>query len=193
MLNLDAVFESFPALETERLTLRAIQQEDAPEIFAIFSDVEVMRYYDMAPFETPVEAQTLIAVFEGGFADRKYLRWGITLKEGGDTVIGTCGFNDFRPHNASAIIGYDLAQAVWGHGCATEAVSAMLKFGFEQVGLNRIEAMTMLWNVASMRLLDRLGFTEEGILRQYGHWRGDFHDLRMYALLKHEYARQDAE
>ena len=72
----------------------------------------------------------------------------------------------------------------------SEAVSAMIDFGFTSMGLNRIEAEVMPGNVASAQLLRKLGFQEEGIRRECGFWSGTFHDLALFALLKREYRRR---
>jgi len=77
-----------------------------------------------------------------------------------------------------------LARAYWGQGLITEAVGAIVAFGFNQIGVNRIEATTNLHNVASIKVLYKVGFREEGILHQYGFWRGQYHDLRLHTLLK---------
>jgi len=117
------------------------------------------------------------------------IRWGLTLK-GDDTIIGTAGFPGIDDKTYRARIGYNLASAHWGRGLATEAVRALVGFGFAQLNLNRIEATTNLDNTGSMRVLAKVGFTEEGILRDYVYWRevGAFSDARMYSLLRREYA-----
>ena len=84
-------------------------------------------------------------------------------------------------------IGYELAKAHWRQGIMTEALFAVIEFGFQAIALNRIEAMVMLENTASFKLLQKLGFLEEGILREYGYWKGQFHDLRIFSLLKKDY------
>lgn len=118
------------------------------------------------------------------------IRWGITRTED-DAVIGTGGFNRWTLPDRYAAIGYDLAQSAWGHGIMTEAVGAMVYFGFERLDLNRIEAETMLDNGASIRVLEKLGFQHEGIVRQKYFWKGQFHTMRLFSLLRREYGAKE--
>lgn len=188
--NVIAAFTPFPVLETERLILRKLQPDDAPEVLALFSDDDVLRYHDLSPLRSLVEATNLIKRLTRRYQDFSGLRWAITLRNGDDRLIGTGGLNRITTHNALGVLGYDLMTTYWGQGYITEAVRAFVRFGFEEAGLNRIEAQTMLWNVASMRVLHKVGFTEEGILREWGYWKGAYHDLRMYSLLRREYEQQ---
>ncbi len=185
-MNILFHFEAFPRLETERLVLREMQPEDAFAIFQIFSDEEVMKYYDMEAFTSIEQAEAMIERQQTRFAQKERFRWGITLKDE-DVVIGTGGYVAWDKQQHLGGIGYDLARAYWQQGIMTEAVAAMVRFGFEEMGLNRIEAMVMPDNSASARLLQKLGFQEEGILHEYGFWKNTFHDLKLFALLKRDF------
>ena len=180
---------TIPRIETDRLTLRALTPDDRAAVFALFADSRVAVPTHIAPFEGIEQADELIAFFGGRFAAKGGIHWGLTLK-GHDTIIGTAGFPNIDEQTYRATIGYNLAYAHWGHGLATEAVRALVGLGFTQLNLNRIEATTNLDNTGSMRLLAKVGFTEEGILRDYVYWRevGAFYDARMYSLLRREYA-----
>lgn len=175
-----------PRLETERLVLREIRAADAPAVFEIFGNDAVTRYYDLATFEDISQAQQMIARLAVRNAAKEILRWGIALSEN-DRLIGTGGFNSFVRGWGRAGIGYDLAPAYWNKGYATEALHAMLGYGFVQENLNRIEALVMPGNDASVRVLEKLGFTREGLLREYGYWKERYWDLQMFALLKREW------
>ncbi|NIW38715.1 MAG: GNAT family N-acetyltransferase, partial [Gemmatimonadetes bacterium] len=85
-----------------------------------------------------------------------------------------------------AEIGYDLAHRHWGRGLMTEALRPMLRFGFEEMDLHRIEAGVTVGNEASARVLEKLGFREEGLLRRGGYWKGAYHDLRGFGLLRRD-------
>lgn len=182
-MNIDFDFEPFPNLDTPRLALRAMRSEDANAIFALFSDSDVMKYYDKEPFTSLQEAEVYIERQRLRFEQKESFRWGIALKES-DSIIGTCGYVAWHKPWGIAEIGYDLARAYWRQGYMTEALSAMLQFGFAHMGLHRIEAEVMPGNVNSLRLLEKLHFHAEGTLRQRGFWKGQFHDLMMLALLK---------
>jgi ribosomal-protein-alanine N-acetyltransferase len=179
-------FETFPTLQTDRLILRKITSADADSLYAFLSDSRVTETMDVAPMENREEAERLISWLNERFAANVGIRWGITQKDE-DVVIGTGGFNWLDERGRRGEIGYDIAPAHWGHGLATEATGAIIRAGFEHLDLNRIEATTNLHNVASMKVLHKLGFTEEGIVREYGFWRGEFHDLRLFSLLRREW------
>jgi RimJ/RimL family protein N-acetyltransferase len=115
----------------------------------------------------------------------------------GRSLVASCLEDNVQHHPIGiddetyrARIGYNLAYAHWGCGLATEAVRALVGLGFAQLNLNRIEATTNLDNTGSMCVLAKVGFTEEGILRDNVYWRevGAFYDARMYSLLRREYA-----
>ncbi|MBD3880619.1 GNAT family N-acetyltransferase [Phormidium tenue FACHB-886] len=172
---------SFPQLETEHLLLRATVPSDAEALFRVFADPAVIRYHDLEPPTQPEQMQRLIQRWTDRFKSGQGIRWGI-VRQGDRMPIGSCGYSYRTPFRAE--IGYELAQAYWRQGIMSEALKAMLQYGFETLDLRRIEAMVMLDNVASAGLLKKLGFVEEGILRQYGFWKGEFHDLRLFARVR---------
>ena len=180
---------TIPTIETDRLTLRAITPDDRAAVFALFADPRVAVPTHVAPFAGVEQADELIASFGRRFAAKGGIRWGLTLR-GDDAIIGTAGFPGVDAEAYRARIGYNLAHAHWGRGLATEAVRALVGLGFARLHLQRIEATTDLDNTGSMRVLAKVGFTEEGILRDYVYWRevGAFYDARMYSLLRREYA-----
>lgn len=180
----DPVFATFPEIETERLLLREIMPEDAPAIYAIFSDPKVTHYYDQVTYTQLQQAHDLIDFFDESFELERAIRWGITRKAE-DVVIGTCGYVWLRTHSGE--ISYELASAQWRQGIMAEALDAILEFGFDELKLNRVEAPVMVENTASAALLAALGFQEEGVLRQHDYFKGRFHDMRLFALLKHEF------
>jgi [ribosomal protein S5]-alanine N-acetyltransferase len=176
-------FEEFPCLETRRLVLREIVEHDAEAVFRIFSDPAVMHYYDIDPFIELEQAQQLIARQRRRFEQKQRFRWGLAFKDT-DELIGTAGFVVWERRQFYAELGYDLASEYWGQGFMSEAIGAMCRFGFEHMDLHRIEAMVVPENIASMQLLRRVGFEEEGTLRGRGFWKEAFHDLSIFSLLK---------
>ena len=176
----------FPKLESESLILREIKLSDAEAIYRIFSDPRVLKYHDLEEFKNIEEAKCLIYSLSEGFREQEVIRWGIAKKRE-NIIIGTCGYSGWNKNRLRAEIGYELSQAHWRQGIMTKALSAVINYGFEIMQLNRIEATVMLPNIASIKLLHKLGFQEEGILRERGFWKGHFHDLKMFALLKKDY------
>jgi ribosomal-protein-alanine N-acetyltransferase len=183
-------FETFPILETPRLLLREIVRADASAILRIRGDAEVTRYNTGDPYESLEDAIALIDDMALLYRQKRELRWGITLKgvEGlTHGVIGMCGYNYWVAADHRASIGYDLARAFWRDGIMTEALRAVLGFGFAQMSLNRIEADVAVENTASIKLLRKLGFRKEGLQREQFFEDGLYHDLMLFGLLRREY------
>ncbi len=181
---MDNAFATFPEIETERLLLREILPEDAPAIFRLFSSEQVTRYYDLVTYTDLRQAEELIDFFDESFELERAIRWGITRKADG-ALMGTCGYVWLRTYRGE--IGYDLHPDYWGQGYMQEALDAIVDFGFSEFGLNRVEALVMLENDASARVLRGLGFQEEGVLRQHDFFKDAFHDMRLFALLAQDY------
>lgn len=185
---------SFPILTTPRLILTKIEEDDTKRLFELFSDKTVVKYYDLEAFETQVQATSLIQAFESRYEQQLGIRWAIRLK-GTNELIGTCGFNSWNVKMKNAVIGYDLMSAHWGKGITSEAVHCIVQVAFSgdlACGkLHRIQADTVLGNVASESLLRKIGFIEEGIRRESGFWKNQFHDLKCFGLIKSEYVNNE--
>jgi len=181
LMNNNRQASLFPLLETERLILRELRAGDVEAIFQFLSDEEVVRYYDQ-PMIHLQQAYNLIQRHRTRFENGEAIRWGITIK-GENRVVGSCGF--FRDiTNFYAGISYVLDRPYWNKGFMTEALQAMIPFGFNSYHLNRIEAHIAQPNQASQRVLEKLGFREEGILRQRLFENNRFHDEKVFSLLK---------
>jgi ribosomal-protein-alanine N-acetyltransferase len=177
---------AFPLLETERLVLRQARQADAPTFLKVAQDDAVMRYYGMEPFTTEAQAVSEIEWQRRVFADGTGIRWVIT-ERGRDLYIGDLGYSEVKARHRRAEIGYKLAPGHWRRGLMTEALAAVLEYGFASMGLNRIEALVDPRNVASVGLLRKLGFVREGVLRDYEYEKGSFIDLIMMSLSRREW------
>ena len=178
----DFSLSSFPQLETERLLLRETTLQDAEAIFAVFSDSSVTQFHNLDTFTSIEEAIALIVRRAKRFERGIGIRWGIARKQD-NVMIGSCGFT-WNPQEQSAEIGYELASTFWKQGIMTEAVYTILQFGFEKMGLRFVVAQVMLDNIASKKLLEKLGFQSQGVLKQYGFFKGQFHDLEQFVLNK---------
>jgi [ribosomal protein S5]-alanine N-acetyltransferase len=176
----------FPNLSTSRLLLRKIVSADNTAVYSLFSDPAVMQYHNLEPFTILEQADAFIQRVTDRFSRGEGVRWGITQPEQG-TVIGTCGFTSITSSNHTGRIGYDLQQAFWHQGIMSEALASILTYGFTVLRLHRIEALVMLANGASSELLRRLGFNEEGILRDYDYWKGNYWSLRCFSLIAPEW------
>lgn len=185
MLDLTTAFATFPVLETERFVLRVPQPDDAAEVFRIMGDARVMRYFGQLPMASLDEAIKRVQGFDVAFQEGSGVRWAITSRADGQ-FIGTCGFWRLVPEHARAEIGYELAPEWWGRGVMTEAIGSALDFGFTKMGLHSVEAQIHPANVGSRRVLEKLGFVQEGYFREnfYDPVEAQFTDTAVFSLLK---------
>lgn len=179
-------FSAFPTLYTRRLVLRELHLRDAEDLFAIRGDPLVTRYNSGPAYERVEQAADLITAIQRAYEDHDEIRWAITFR-GMQEVIGICGYNYWVRRDARGSIGYDLARVWWGRGIMTEAVNAIVQFGFEKLQLNRIEADTDARNPASGRVLEKAGFIQEGHQREHFYDSGAYQDLLLYGLLRRDY------
>jgi ribosomal-protein-alanine N-acetyltransferase len=186
----DAAFAHFPVLATERLCLRRVGPGDDAGLFAIKADAEVTSRYAQEPHTSIEQTRAWIQRLETDYARREVLFWGIALKDS-DSLVGSCTFWNFGPGLRCVELGYELGRAHWGQGIASEAVAAVLHYGFTELGLHRVEACPLAANDASQRLLRKLGFTHEGDLRQREFFRGQFYDQLYFGLLADEWSVND--
>ncbi len=184
-------FAAFPELETERLFLRHITEADSETWLAVFNHPDVIRYLiDSENLTTDQnEIESIIKWANDIFTHQTGIRWAITLKPA-NRMIGSCGFHLYKQHDRCAEIGYELHFDFWRQGIMSEAVAAMLEFGFRRMQLHRIEANVTEGNQASAELLRRLGFKLEGTWRDKVFARGQFHNLWQFGLLENEYRRE---
>jgi ribosomal-protein-alanine N-acetyltransferase len=176
----------FPVIETRRLKLREPLDTDARELMRVTQDKAVMRYYGMESMKSEEEALREIGWFNRIFAASEGIRWVIT-EQGNDRYVGDAGFHKYVPAHSRAELGYKLASAYWRQGLMTETLSQVMRYGFLEMGLNRIEALVDPRNTASLELLKKLGFKAEGVFREYEHEKGKFIDLAMLSLLRSEW------
>lgn len=176
---------SLPTLTTERLAIRAITMSDAPALVTILSDPEVIRFWSSPPLVGLSEAQRLIDGIDEHFRQRTLFQWGVILR-GDERVIGTCTLASWSRDHRRAELGYALARDHWGQRLMVEALPAIIAFGFACLELYRLEADADPRNTRSIRLLERLGFRREGLLRSRYVQCGERQDAALYGLLQPE-------
>lgn len=173
-------------VETERLLLKGIDKSDTDFIFMHFKDEYVCRYlYDAEPFTSFDEAKQLISVF--GNKDNGVINRWIIMDKVTKTRMGTCGYMFWDKFNNSIEIGYDLQEEFCGKGIMIEALRAIINKAFTEKGINRIQAITYIENKKSCNLLEKIGFSKEGIIREKHYFRGKYYDHFCYSLLKNEW------
>lgn len=180
----------FPILETSRLRLREFCPEDRDDLYAIFSEEEVARYYGLIPFKNVKRSDSVLKRRIKLYHINNGIAWELTLK-GSDTLIGGCRFKSWEKKSRVSEIAYELHPDHWNQGLMTEAVQAALVYGFNVVDLNRIEAWAATDNLGSIKVLEKCGFQHEGIQRERYFWNDRFHDMAFYSLLRREYQRND--
>ncbi len=172
-----------PTLLTSRLRLRALAAADIADVFAVFSDPVVVRYWDGPLMTTLQDAMQYIDHVHHAFRRRELFQWGIADAKT-DAVIGTCTLAHFSGMHQRCEIGFALRQTHWGKGLASEVLAAMIEFVFTTLDLHRIEADVDPRNARSLRLLERFGFEREGCLKERYLLHGERQDAVMLGLLR---------
>ncbi len=178
--------DELPVLNTERLTLRPYTLADAPRVQEMCGDKAVASTALNLPHPYPDgAAEKWISTHADSFRQGTEVTLAITLKPSGK-VVGSVALSINKNHKRGEL-GYMVAREYWNRGYCTEAVQAVMRYGFRVLGLNRIQAMHFPRNPASGRVMEKLGMTNEGVLRRYVCNRGNFEDLAVYSVLHAEF------
>lgn len=176
-------FKDIPTLICDRLILRKITPADAKDMYEYASDGDLTEYLLWSPHPDIGYTRKYIRSLGRYYARGEFYDWGVELRENGK-FIGTCGFASIDQENRSAEIGYVINNAYRGMGYAVEAARAVIRIGFDELNLNRIEARYMVGNSASERVMRKLGMTYEGVCREEIFVKGKYRDIGHYALLR---------
>jgi RimJ/RimL family protein N-acetyltransferase len=186
MLNLK--FRPFPLIKTNRLILRQIKHSDLNEIFFLRSDVRVMKYLDRPAAKTTADADEFIQKIIESELKNEGITWAITLKTD-PKLIGTIGFWRIQKDHYRAEIGYILHPDCWGKGIMQEALTEVIKYGFEVMKLHSVEANVNPGNSASIKLLEKNRFVQEAYYKENYFFNGKFVDSVIYSLLISDYKK----
>ena len=178
----DLFTEGLPTLDAERLRLRHPQSSDAEAVLNLFGDADVLRYWSHGPLADLDAAYAYLDSIESGWRGRKLFQWAIAERES-DQLIGTVTLASWDRDHRRAEIGFILHPRHQGLGLASEAVRTVLAFGFGPMHLHRVEADVDPENEGSLRLLERIGFKREGLLRQRWFTFGTWKDTVLLGLL----------
>ncbi len=178
--------KTFPTIKTPRLKLRQPCAADVKPLLKMMQDKDVLRYFGIDPFKSEQESLAEVAWYNRIFDESQGIWWIISEKDAGD-YIGDVGFFKYEKRHARAEVGYKLSPAFWRRGIVTEALTQVVDYGFAEMDLNRIEALVDPRHTASLRVLEKLHFSTEGILREYEIEKGAPVDLAMLSLLKREW------
>ena len=170
-------------LEGEQVTLRPPEEEDIEFLARNMNDPRVRRpIASVGPLSTDDEAEWVEETNDEGVS---------LLVCIGDNPVGTIGLSDVNELWGRAEVGYWLAPEAWGEGYATEATELLVTYGFDQLRFNKIVAHAFAFNAASRRVLEKVGFTEEGVHRQEAFVDGEYVDIHSYGLLVREWRDTD--
>ena len=186
MLNIN--FNPFPIINTERLLLRQVDKTDVNEIFFLRSDEIIMKYLDKAPAKNLDDAYKFIQLISDNEKNNIDITWAIALK-GNPKLLGTICFWNIQKEHYRAEIGYVLHPEHWGRGLMQEAITAVLKYGFNIMNLHSVEAQVNPNNTSSIKLLEKNGFIREAYFKENYFYDGKFLDTAVYSLLTSEHKK----
>jgi [ribosomal protein S5]-alanine N-acetyltransferase len=171
-----------PVLETARLVLRRMEVSDAEDVYEYASDPAVAEHTGWDAHRSP----DISEAFAATQARSRGCAWAI-VQRADQKVIGTCGIVRARaPYRGE--INFALSRKYWNQGFMTEAVREVVRFGFEVLGLHRIQARCKVANIGSARVMEKAGMTLEGVLREYSFSKGEYLNLKMYSILQREWS-----
>lgn len=173
-------FLPFPTLETERLVLRRITENDIEALYFLRADEEMMRFIDRDRVAGPDEMLPFLRMIDTCVEDGSALTWGVALKADPSKMIGTIGFWRIVREHFRAEIGCALHRDYWGSGLMTEAMKAALDFGFKNIRLHSVEANINPENSAAAALVERTGFLKEGHFKENVFFQGEFLSTAVY-------------
>jgi len=189
-LNADRIMtpnlpDIFPVLHSDRLDFTQMRAIHASDILYIYGEKKLAEFENIKILINEQEALEFIDRFQIRFNEKKGIRWAISIK-GEKQVIGTIGFKGYIPLH-KAFVGYEIHPDFGGKGYATEALATAVKYAFDSLDLQRIEAEVMPGNLASERVLAKNGFKREGQLKRSMYWDGKYFDINLFALLQSDY------
>ena len=181
-------FRDPPELTTKRLVLRRLLKTDYRDMYEYACDQEVTRYLTWEAHPDPHYTLRYLSYIVPKYRSGEFHDWAVISKET-HKMIGTCGFTSFSYAHNSAEIGYVLNREYWGHGLACEAIKAVMRIGFMELNLHRIEAKYMIENAQSRRVMEKCGMHFEGYQRESMHIKGNYCDIGYAAILRGEWKK----
>jgi ribosomal-protein-alanine N-acetyltransferase len=178
--------KSYPGLKTERLNLRGFRLSDATRISRLAGEFEIADTTLRIPHPYQKKmAEKWVSEHRRKYEEGKSIHWAIILNEN-KKLIGSISLMHINRKHLHAEMGYWIGKEYWNHGYASEAGHAVIRYGFEDLGLNRIHAHCFSRNQASARVLMKMGMSHEGTLRQHIRKWNKFEDIEMFAIVKSE-------
>lgn len=173
-------------ITADRLCLIQAERSHASTLLSFWSEEESMGQLHLEAFTTVKEVSEIIAIMNNLSLENQAILYTLVTKEK-NCVIGSCGFDFIDLENEKAEISFELGSEFRGKGYALESLSALIRYGFEELQLNRMEARVFSNNYRSIQLLEKLEFQYEGTLRKSIKTSICFKDIHLYSILKSEY------
>ena len=186
------LFSSIPELCTERFILRKMSLDDTDDMFEYSKLPEVTEYLVWSPHPDKAYTFDYLSYLQCRYNTGDFFDWAIVSKETGK-MIGTCGFTRFDFRHDCGEIGYVINPSFKGQGIATEVVGRVIRFGFDELSLNRIECKFIPDNLASRRVMEKNRMTFEGIRRQGMLIKGEYRDVGICSILRREFFENNAK
>lgn len=181
-------FHPFKNLETERLSLRRVSIDDLNEILELRGNPETMKFIPRPLVKTEEDALNHFKMIDEKIEKNEGINWAITVKEN-PKLIGIIGHYRIQPENHRCEIGYMILPQYNGQGIVTEAIKAVLEYGFEDMNMHSIEAVIDPDNIASERVLQKNGFVKEAHILENEYYDGKFWDTVIYSILKRNFKK----
>ena len=173
-------------LETERLYLRKYKLEDLENYYKLKSCKEVWTYSTFIPLKEKDEARLLLSNLINDRKDKKYVFMAL-YKRDSNEFIGEAGIIGYNPSANRCVIGYNLLPQYWNKGYATEITENLIKYAFEFLRIERVEALALQINKASCKVLEKSGFILEGVLRNFSRAEIGYNNVCYYGIISSDY------
>ncbi len=189
-MKIEKIFGDFPIIESDKILLGKITENDLDELFEIYDNENVFKYCGIIPKHNKDTVKKMIPHFERDFNKETIIKWGIydknTMK-----LMGILEIGNYNKKINMVTIGYFLAEKNWNKGITGEAIKLLIKYLFDIVEVNRIQAEVMPENENSRKVLLKNNFISEGVIREGSIWPGKgIVDLEIFSILKREYKKK---
>lgn len=186
--HISKIFSDIPVLKTERFILRKISLDDTDDMYEYAKNADVTKYLTWSPHESKTHTFEYISYLQNRYASGEFFDWAVVCKDSGK-MIGTFGFTRFDFKNDGGEIGYVLNPEYHGKGIATEILGRVIRYGFENLGLERIECRFMVKNIASRRVMEKNGMQFEGFRRKGMLVKGEYKDIGICSIIREDFLK----
>ncbi len=176
------------SLQSTNLNIRTLTKEDNSSLFNLYSNTEIQKYTDIDLLKSLGDTQKLVSYYNEEIDHQNLIFLGVFSRATKD-FLGTISLFNIDHKHSFASLGFQLVKDYWGRGIMHESLEHFIKFVFEELSFHRIEAQTYTGNERSVNVLNRLGFTREGQLRQNFLIEGKYEDSYLYSILRTEFLK----